>query len=150
MRKAALTAQFSPESLIQPKASSCAAIAKDYEGAFGQPEQACGLIVSALLADPSIDRSKGKLIWLKSCRKDCPKTGGTASTSTAQLHAASASKSNLRGIGDASFGLEGDTALSRLGATGALLDVGGIRYPKRPASRNRSGIRTLTPDDNAC
>jgi len=146
--ESALTAQFSPEEPHSAKGKILRRDRKDYRGRVWATRQRLWIdrVCSAWLIRRFID-PKAKFIWLK-LPKDCPKRAvGFDFDGAAFTHIDS--KVTFEVL-VASFGLEGDTALSRLGALVHYLDVGGIPVPEAAGfAAIVSGIRTLQPDDNA-
>jgi hypothetical protein len=146
--ESALTAQFSPEEPHSAKGKILRRDRKDYRGRIWATRQRLWIdrVCSAWLIRRFID-PKAKFIWLK-LPKDCPKRAvGFDFDGAAFTHMDS--KVTFEVL-VASFGLEGDTALSRLGALVHYLDVGGIPVSEAAGfAAIVSGIRTLQPGDDA-
>jgi hypothetical protein len=103
-------------------------------------------MASAWLIRRFID-PKAKFLWLKR-PKDCPKQAVGFDFDGAEFtHVDSKVTFEVLLV---SFGLEGDAALSRLGALVHYLDVGGIPVPEAPGfAAIVSGARALLPNDAA-
>ena len=146
--EAALTAQFSPEEPHSAKGKILRRDRKDYRGRIWATRQRLWIdrVCSAWLIRRFID-PKAKFIWLK-LPKDCPKRAvGFDFDGAAFTHVDS--KVTFEVL-VASFGLENDAGLSRLGALVHYLDVGGIPVPEAAGfAAIVSGIRTLQPGDDA-
>jgi len=146
--ESALTAQFSPEEPHSAKGKIRRLDRKDYRARIWATRQRLWIdrVCSAWLIRRFID-PKAKFIWLKS-PKDCPKRAiGFDFDGAPFTHIDS--KVTFEVL-VASFGLENDTALSRLGALVHYLDVGGIPVPEAAGfAAIVSGTRTLQPDDDA-
>jgi hypothetical protein len=146
--ESALTAQFSPEEPHSAKGKILRRDRKDYRGRIWATRQRLWIdrVCSAWLIRRFID-PKAKFIWLK-LPKDCPKRAvGFDFDSAAFTHIDS--KVTFEVL-VASFGLENDTGLSRLGALVHYLDVGGIPVPEAAGfAAIVSGIRTLQSGDDA-
>ena len=146
--ESALTAQFSPEEPHSAKGKILRRDRKDYRGRVWATRQRLWIdrVCSAWLIRRFID-PKAKFIWLK-LPKDCPKRAvGFDFDGAAFTHVDS--KVTFEVL-VASFGLESDTALSRLGALVHYLDVGGIPVPEAAGfAAIVAGARTLQPGDDA-
>jgi hypothetical protein len=144
----ALTVQFSPEEPHAAKGRILSRDRKEYRGRVWATRQRLWIdrVCSAWLIRRFID-PKAKFIWLKA-PKDCPKRAvGFDFDGAPFTHIDS--KVTFEVL-VASFGLENDTALSRLGALVHYLDVGGIPVPEAAGfAAIVSGTRTLQPDDDA-
>ena len=144
----ALTAQFSPEEPHSAKGKILRLDRKDYRGRVWATRQRLWIdrVCSAWLIRRFID-PKAKFIWLKA-PKDCPKRAiGFDFDGAPFTHIDS--KVTFEVL-VASFGLENDTALSRLGALVHYLDVGGIPVPEAAGfAAIVSGTRSLHADDDA-
>jgi hypothetical protein len=146
--ESALTAQFSPEEPHSAKGKILRRDRKDYRGRVWATRRRMWIdrVCSAWLIRRFID-PKARFIWLK-LPKDCPKRAiGFDFDGAPFTHIDS--KVTFEVL-VASFGLENDTALSRLGALVHYLDVGGIPVPEAAGfAAIVSGARTLQPDDDA-
>ena len=146
--ESALTAQFSPEEPHSAKGKIPRLDRKNYRGRVWATRQRLWIdrVSSAWLIRRFID-PKAKFIWLKS-PKDCPKRAiGFDFDGAPFTHIDS--KVTFEVL-VASFALENDAALSRLGALVHYLDVGGIPVPEAAGfAAIVSGARTLQPDDDA-
>jgi hypothetical protein len=146
--ESALTKQFSPEEPHSAKGKILRRDRKDYRGRVWATRQRLWVdrVCSAWLIRRFID-PKAKFIWLK-LPKDCPKRAvGFDFDGASFTHIDS--KVTFEVL-VASFGLEHDTALSRLGALVHYLDVGGIPVPEAAGfAAIVSGARTLQPGDDA-
>jgi hypothetical protein len=144
----ALTARFSPEEPHSAKGKILRRDRKEYRGRVWATRQRLWIdrVCSAWLIRRFID-PKAKFIWLKA-PKDCPKRAiGFDFDGAPFTHIDS--KVTFEVL-VASFGLENDTALSRLGALVHYLDVGGIPVPEAAGfAAIVSGTRTLQRDDDA-
>jgi len=145
--ESALTAQFSPEEPHPARGKILRRDRKDYRGRVWATRQHLWIdrVCSAWLIRRFID-PKAKFIWLK-LPKDCPKRAvGFDFDGAAFTHIDS--KVTFEVL-VASFGLESNTALSRLGTLVHYLDVGGIPVPEAAGfAAIVSGIRSLQPDDD--
>jgi hypothetical protein len=146
--ESALTAQFSPEEPHSAKRKIVRLDRKDYRGRVWATRQRLWIdrVCSAWLIRRFID-PKAKFLWLKS-PKECPKRAvGFDFDGAPFTHVDS--KVTFEVL-VASFGLEGDTALRRLGALVHYLDVGGIPVPEAAGfAAIVSGARTLRSGDDA-
>jgi hypothetical protein len=146
--EAALAAQFSPEEPHPAKGKIRRLDRKAYRGRIWATRQRMWIdrVCSAWLIRRFID-PKAKFVWLK-LLKDCPKRAiGFDFDGAPFTHIGS--KVTFEVL-VASFGLENDTALSRLGALVHYLDVGGIPVPEAAGfAAIVSGARTLQPNDDA-
>jgi hypothetical protein len=146
--ESALTAQFSPEEPHPAKRKIVRLDRKDYRGRTWATRERMWIdrVCSAWLIRRFID-PKAKFVWLKR-PKDCPKRAIGFDFDGAEFTHVD-SKVTFEVL-LASFGLDGDVALARLGALVHYLDVGGI--PVAEASGFAaivSGARALQPDDDA-
>jgi hypothetical protein len=146
--EAALNARFSPN---EPKAAHRKIPrlnAKDYRGRTWATREHLWIdrVCSAWLIRHFID-PKARFVWLKR-PKDCPKRAvGFDFDGAAFTHVDS--KVTFEVL-LASFGLDGDLALMRLGALVHYLDVGGLPVPEAAGfAAIVTGTRSLQPDDDA-
>ncbi|HLZ97218.1 MAG TPA: chromate resistance protein ChrB domain-containing protein [Steroidobacteraceae bacterium] len=146
--ESALTARFSPEEPHSAKGRIQRLDRKNYRGRVWATRQRLWIdrVCSAWLIRRFID-PKARFIWLKS-PKDCPKRAiGFDFDGAPFTHIDS--KVTFEVL-VASFALENDAALSRLGALVHYLDVGGIPVAEAAGfAAIVSGARTLQPDDDA-
>lgn len=144
----ALTARFSPEEPHPAKRKIVRLDRKDYRGRTWATRERMWIdrVCSAWLIRRFID-PKANFIWLKR-PKDCPKRALGFDFDGADFTHVD-SKVTFEVL-LASFGLEEDAALTRLGALVHFLDVGGIPVPEAPGlAAIVSGARALQPDDDA-
>jgi len=146
--EAALIARFSPD---EPKAAHRQIPRlnlKDYQGRTWATREHLWIdrVCSAWLIRRFIDR-KAKFVWLKK-PKDCPKRViGFDFDGATFTHVDS--KVTFEVL-LASFGLEGDSALTRLAGLVHFMDVGGIPVPEAAGfAAIVSGARTLHSSDDA-
>lgn len=146
--ESALTARFSPEEPHSAKGRIVRRDRKDFRGRVWATRQHLWIdrVCSAWLIRRFID-PKAKFIWLK-LPKDCPKRAvGFDFDGATFTHVES--KVTFEVL-VASFGLENDAALSRLGALVHYLDVGGIPVPEAAGlAAIVCGTRMLNPGDTA-
>jgi hypothetical protein len=146
--ESALISRFSPEEPHPAKRKIVRHDRKDYRGRVWATRQRLWIdrVCSAWLIRRFVD-PKAKFIWLKS-PKECPKRAvGFDFDGASFTHVDS--KVTFEVL-VASFGLERDTALSRLGALVHYLDVGGIPVPEAPGfAAIVSGARALGSGDDA-
>jgi hypothetical protein len=146
--EAALNARFSPN---EPKAAHRKIPrlnAKDYRGRTWATREHLWIdrVCSAWLIRRFID-PKARFVWLKR-PKDCPKRAIGFDFDGAPFTHVDAKVTFEVLV--ASFGLDTDPALTRLGALVHFLDVGGIPVPEAAGfAAIVSGLRTLEPDDDA-
>lgn len=144
----ALTARFSPEEPHPARRKIVRLDRKDYRGRTWATRERMWIdrVCSAWLIRRFID-PKANFIWLKR-PKDCPKRALGFDFDGADFTHVD-SKVTFEVL-LASFGLEEDAALTRLGALVHFLDVGGIPVPEAPGlAAIVSGARALQPDDDA-
>jgi hypothetical protein len=144
----ALTARFSPEEPHPAKRKIVRLDRKDYRGRTWATRERMWIdrVCSAWLIRRFID-PKANFVWLKR-PKDCPKRALGFDFDGADFTHID-SKVTFEVL-LASFGLEEDAALTRLGALVHFLDVGGIPVPEAPGlAAIVSGARALQPDDDA-
>ena len=146
--ESALTAQFSPGEPHSVKGKLVRCDRKDYRGRIWATRRRMWIdrVCSAWLIRRFID-PKAKFVWLR-LPKDCPKRAiGFDFDGATFTHVDS--KVTFEVL-LASFGLENDPALARLGALVHYLDVGGIPVPEAAGfAAIVSGSRTLRPNDDA-
>ena len=146
--EAALNARYSPNEPRAAHRKIPRLNAKDYRGRRWATREHIWIdrVCSAWLIRRFID-SKARFVWLKR-PKDCPKRAiGFDFDGAPFTHLDS--KVTFEVL-VASFGLEADPALTRLGALVHFLDVGGIPVPEAAGfAAIVSGSRTLHPDDDA-
>jgi hypothetical protein len=144
----ALTAQFSPEEPHPARRKIVRLDRRDYRGRTWATRERLWIdrVCSAWLIRRFID-PKAKFLWLKR-PKDCPKRAVGFDFDGAEFtHVGS--KVTFEVL-LASFDLEADAALSRLGALVHYLDVGGIPVREAPGlAAIVSGARALQPNDDA-
>jgi hypothetical protein len=144
----ALTALFSPEEPHAAKGKIVRRDRKAFRGRIWATRQRMWIdrVCSAWLIRRFID-SKARFVWLKA-PKDCPKRAvGFDFDGASFTHVDSKVTFEVLVM---SFGLEADSALTRLGALVHFLDVGGIPVPEAAGfAAIVSGARTLQPDDDA-
>jgi hypothetical protein len=146
--ESALTAQFSPEEPHPARRKIVRLDRKDFRGRTWATRERLWIdrVCSAWLIRRFID-PKAEFLWLKR-PKDCPKRAVGFDFDGAEFTHVE-SKVTFEVL-LASFGLEGDVALVRLGALVHYLDVGGIPVPEAPGlAAIVSGGRALQPDDDA-
>jgi hypothetical protein len=146
--ESAVTAQFSPEEPHPARRKIVRLDRKDYRARTWATRERMWIdrVCSAWLIRRFID-PKAKFIWLKR-PKDCPKRAVGFDFDGAEFTHVD-SKVTFEVL-VASFGLDGDVALARLGALVHYLDVGGIPVPEAPGlAAIVSGARALQPDDDA-
>jgi len=146
--ESALSAQFSPEEPHPARRRIVRLDRKDYRGRTWATRERLWIdrVCSAWLIRRFID-PKGKFIWLKRA-KDCPKRAVGFDFDGAEFTHVD-SKVTFEVL-LASFGLDGDPGLVRLGALAHYLDVGGIPVPEAPGfGAIVSGARALTRNDDA-
>src|SRR6267142_2740448 len=146
--ESALTAQFSPEEPHSAKGKILRRDRKDYRGRIWATRQRLWIdrVCSAWLIRRFID-PKAKFIWLK-LPKDCPKRAVGFDFDGAEFTHVD-SKVTFEVL-VASFGLEHDAALARVGALVHYLDIGGIPVAEAPGFASiMAGARTLQTDDDA-
>jgi hypothetical protein len=144
----ALTAQFSPEEPHPARRKIVRLDRKDYRGRMWATRERLWIdrVCSAWLIRRFID-PKAKFVWLKR-PKDCPKRAVGFDFDGAEFTHVD-SKVTFEVL-LASFGLETDVALARLGALVHYLDVGGIPVPEASGfAAIVSGARALQPGDDA-
>jgi hypothetical protein len=144
----ALTAQFSPEEPHPARRKIVRLDRTDYRGRTWATRERLWIdrVCSAWLIRRFID-PKAKFLWLKR-PKDCPKRAVGFDFDGAEFTHVD-SKVTFEVL-LASFGLDGDVALTRLGALVHYLDVGGIPVPEAPGlAAVVSGARALQPNDGA-
>jgi hypothetical protein len=144
----ALTARFSPEEPHAARRRIVRLERKDYRGRTWATRERMWIdrICSAWLIRRFID-PKAKFLWLKR-PKDCPKRAIGFDFDGAEFTHVD-SKVTFEVL-LASFGLDADVALARLGALVHYLDVGGIPVPEAPGlAAIVSGARALQPDDDS-
>jgi hypothetical protein len=143
-----LNAHFSPEEPHSMKRKIVRLDRRNYHGRTWATRERLWIdrVGSAWLIRRFID-PKAKFVWLKH-PKDCPKRAvGFDFDGAAFSHIES--KVTFEVL-VASFGLEGDAGLTRLGALVHFLDVGGIPMPEAAGlSAIVSGARALQPNDDA-
>jgi hypothetical protein len=146
--EAALNAQFSLEEPHPAKRKIVRLNRKDYRGRTWATRERLWIdrVCSAWLIRKFID-PKAKFVWLKR-PKDCPKRAIGFDFDGAEFSHVD-SKVTFEVL-LASFGLEDDAGLARLGALVHFLDVGGIPVPEAPGlAAIVSGARALQPNDDA-
>jgi hypothetical protein len=146
--EAALTAQFSPEEPHAARRKIVRLERKNYRGRTWATRERMWIdrVCSAWLIRRFID-PKAKFVWLKR-PKDCPRRAIGFDFDRAEFTHID-SKVTFEVL-LASFGLDADVALARLGALVHYLDVGGIPVPEASGfAAIVSGARALQPDDNA-
>jgi hypothetical protein len=144
----AINARFSPDEPSAAKRKLSHRDAKDYRGRTWATREhlwvdrvACAWLIRRFI-DPS-----AKFLWLKRV-KDCPKRGVGFDFDGAEFTHVD-SKVTFEVL-VASFGLEGDAGLVRLGALIHHLDVGGIPVAEGPGLATiMTGARALQKDDDA-
>jgi len=144
----ALTAQASPEEPHPTKRKIVRLDRKGYRGRTWATRERLWIdrVCSAWLIRRFID-PKAKFLWLKR-PKDCPKRAVGFDFDGAEFTHVD-SKVTFEVL-LASFSLDEDAALTRLGALVHYLDVGGIPVPEAPGlAAIVSGARALQPDDDA-
>jgi len=144
----ALTAEFSPEEPHPAKRKIVRLDRKDYRGRTWATRERLWIdrVSSAWLIRRFID-PKATFLWLKR-PKDCPKRAVGFDFDGAEFTHVD-SKVTFEVL-LASFGLDIDVALTRLGALVHFLDVGGIPVPEAPGfAAIVSGARALQPNDDA-
>jgi hypothetical protein len=144
----ALTAQFSPEEPHPANRKIMRLDRKNYRGRTWATRERLWIdrVCSAWLIQRFID-PKAKFLWLKRPR-DCPKRAVGFDFDGAQFTHVDAKVTFEVLL--ASFGLDGDAALTRLGALVHYLDVGGIPVPESPGlAAIVAGARALQPNDDA-
>jgi hypothetical protein len=144
----ALTSQFSPEEPHPARRKIVRLDRKDYRGRTWATRERLWIdrVCSAWLIRRFID-PKAKFVWLNR-PKNCPKRAVGFDFDGAEFTHVD-SKVTFEVL-LASFGLDGDVALARLGALVHYLDVGGIPVPEAPGlAAIVSGARALQPDDDA-
>jgi hypothetical protein len=143
-----LNAHFSPEEPHPVKRNIVRLDRRNYHGRTWATREGLWIdrVGSAWLIRRFID-PKAKFVWLKH-PKDCPKRAiGFDFDGAAFSHVES--KVTFEVL-VASFGLECDAGLTRLGALVHFLDVGGIPMPEAAGlSAIVSGARALQPNDDA-
>ena len=146
--ESALTAQFSPEEPHPARRKIVRLDRKDYRGRTWATRERMWIdrVCSAWLIKRFID-PKAKFLWLKR-PKDSPKRAVGFDFDGAEFtHVDSRVTFEVL---LASFGLDGDAGLVRLGALVHYLDVGGIPVAEAAGfSAIVSGARALQPDDDA-
>jgi hypothetical protein len=146
--EAALNARFSPNEPRSAHRKIPRLNAKDYRGRTWATREHLWIdrVCSAWLIRRFID-PKARFVWLRR-PKDCPKRAiGFDFDAAPFTHVGS--KVTFEVL-LASFGLDADPALTRLGALVHFLDVGGIPIPEAPGfAAIVSGWRTIEPDDDA-
>jgi hypothetical protein len=146
--EAALSARFSPEEPRAAHRKIPCLNGNDYRGRIWATRKRMWIdrVCSAWLIHRFID-PKAQFVWLKR-PKDCPKRAiGFDFDGATFTHVDS--KVTFEVL-LASFGLEHDSALSRLGALVHFLDVGGIPVPEADGfAAIVSGARSLHLDDDA-
>jgi hypothetical protein len=144
----ALTVQFSPEEPHPAKRKIARLDPKDFRGRTWATRERLWIdrVCSAWLIRRFID-PKAKFAWLKR-PKDCPKRAVGFDFDGGQFtHIGS--KVTFEVL-LASFGLDADPGLTRIGALVHYLDVGGIPVPEAPGlAAVVSGARSLARDDDA-
>jgi hypothetical protein len=146
--EAALNARFSPNEPRAAHRKIPRLERKDYQGSTWATREHLWIdrVCSAWLIRHFID-PKAKFIWLKRIQDRPRRAVGFDFDGAAFTHVDS--KVTFEVL-LASFGLEGDPALTRLGALVHYLDVGGIPVPEAAGfAAIVSGTRTLQPDDDA-
>jgi hypothetical protein len=144
----ALTSRFSPEEPHPAKRKIVRRDRKAYQGRTWATRERMWIdrVCSAWLIRRFID-PRAKFVWLKR-PKDCPKRALGFDFDGADFTHVD-SKVTFEVL-LASFGLEEDAALTRLGALVHYLDVGGIPVAEAPGlAAIVSGARALQPDDDA-
>src|ERR1039457_274685 len=144
----ALNTQFSPEEPHPAKRRIVRLDRKDFRGRTWATRERLWIdrVCSAWLIRKFID-PKAKFVWLKR-PKDCPKRAIGFDFDGAEFSHVD-SKVTFEVL-LASFGLEGDAGLARLGTLVHFLDVGGIPVAEAPGlAAIFSGARALQPDDDA-
>ena len=126
--EAALNARFSPEEPHATKQKIVAREPKSYRGRTWATRERIWIdrVASAWLIRRFID-PKAKFLWLKK-PKDCPKSAVGFDFDGAEFTHIGARVTFE--VLAASFGLDGDTGITRLGAMVHYLDVGGIPIPE--------------------
>lgn len=145
---AALTARFSPEEPHPARRKIVRLDRTAYQGRTWATRERMWIdrVCSAWLIRRFID-PKARFLWLKRPR-DCPKRAVGFDFDGAEFTHVD-SKVTFEVL-LASFGLDGDPGLARLGALVHYLDVGGIPVPEAPGlAAIVSGARALQPDDDA-
>jgi hypothetical protein len=146
--ESALTAQFSPEEPHPARRKIVQLDRKDYRGRTWATRERMWIdrVCSAWLIRRFID-PRAKFLWLKRPR-DCPKRAVGFDFDGAEFTHVD-SKVTFEVL-LASFALDGDAGLMRLGAMVHYLDVGGIPVLEAPGfAAIVSGARALKPDDDA-
>jgi len=146
--ESALTAQFSPEEPHPARRKILRLDRKDYRGRTWATRERMWIdrVCSAWLIGRFID-PKARFLWLKR-PKDCPKRAVGFDFDGAEFSHVDSRVTFEVLI--ASFGLDGDAGLARLGALVHYLDVGGIPVPEATGfAAIVSGARALQPDDAA-
>jgi hypothetical protein len=146
--ESALTAQFSPEEPHPAKGTIMRRDRKDYRARIWATRQRLWIdrVCSAWLIRRFID-PKAKFVWLKR-PKDCPKRAVGFDFDGAEFSHIGAKVTFEVLL--ASFALDRDPGLSRLGALVHYLDIGGIPVAEAPGlAAIVSGARALQPDDDA-
>jgi hypothetical protein len=146
--ESALTAQFSPEEPHPAKGTIMRRDRKHYRARIWATRQRLWIdrVCSAWLIRRFID-PKAKFLWLKR-PKDCPKRAVGFDFDGAEFSHIGAKVTFEVLL--ASFALDRDPGLSRLGALVHYLDVGGIPVAEAPGlAAIVSGARALQPDDDA-
>jgi hypothetical protein len=144
----AFTARFSPEEPHPAKRKITRLERKDYRGRTWATRERLWIdrVCSAWLIRRFID-PKATFVWLKR-PKDCPKRAVGFDFDGAEFTHVE-TKVTFEVL-LASFGLDEDAALTRLGALVHFLDVGGIPVPEAAGlAAIVSGARALQPDDDA-
>lgn len=146
--EAAINARFAPDEPHAAHRKLRPRERKDYRGRTWATRERLWIdrVASAWLIRRFID-PKARFLWLKRIR-DCPKTAVGFDFDGAEFtHVGS--KVTFEVL-LASFGLEGDRGLSRLGALVHHLDVGGIPIAEGPGFATiMAGARSLQEDDDA-
>jgi hypothetical protein len=146
--EAALNARFSPNEPRAARRRIPSLDAKNYRGRTWATRKHLWVdrVGSAWLIQRFIDR-QAKFVWLKRIEDKPKRAIGFDFDGATFTHVDS--KVTFEVL-LASFGLEGDRALARLGALVHFLDVGGIPVPEASGfAAIVSGARTLQPDDDA-
>jgi hypothetical protein len=146
--ESALTAQFSPEEPHPAKGTIMRRDRKDYRARIWATRQHLWIdrVCSAWLIRRFID-PKAKFVWLKR-PKDCPKRAVGFDFDGAEFSHIGAKVTFEVLL--ASFALDRDPGLSRLGALVHYLDVGGIPVAEAPGlAAIVSGARSLQAGDDA-
>jgi hypothetical protein len=146
--EAAVNARFSPEEPHPARRKITRRDRKAYRGRIWATRERPWIdrVCSAWLIRRFID-PKAKFLWIKR-PKDCPKRAVGYDFDGAEFTHVDAKVTFEVLL--ASFGLEGDPALTRLGALVHYLDVGGIPVPEAAGlAAIVSGARSLLPSDAA-